>query len=137
MLFLYYAIRGGNTFDLLDKIKTIENYHPFIIYFTGYGVDNPFISEDEVNKYKVNVFLNKPFQEKLTAFLKDYLIEAAIWIEKNSNNEIWIETIEKVKIRINPKNIFCISQSQINSRFKIVHTCVVRSQSGIKVLLTH
>lgn len=56
LLFLDYSIRGGNTFDLLDTIKTIENYHPFIIYFTGYGSDNQFISEDVVYKYNVNIF---------------------------------------------------------------------------------
>jgi len=122
LLFLDYSIRGGNTFDLLDKIKTIENYHPFIIYFTGYGSDNQFISEDVVNKYNVNIFLNKPIQEKLTIFLKDYISKAQIWVDSYKTNEFWIETIKKEKIKISPQNIFCISQSETNPRFKIIHT---------------
>lgn len=122
LLFLDYSIRGGNTFDLLDTIKTIENYHPFIIYFTGYGSDNQFISEDVVYKYNVNIFLNKSIQEKLTNSLQEYIAKAEIWVEKNATNGIWIETIDREKIKILPQNIFCISQSEINSRFKIIHT---------------
>lgn len=122
LLFLDYSIRGGNTFELLDNIKTMQNYNPFIIYFTGYGSDNQFISEDVVYKYNVNIFLNKPIQEKLTNFLNEYIAKAEIWIENNSVNEIWIETIDKEKIKITPQNIFCISQSETNSRFKIIHT---------------
>lgn len=104
-------------------IKTIENYHPFIIYFTGYGIDNQFISEDVVYKYNVNIFLNKPIQEKLTNSLQEYIAKAEIWVEKNSANGIWIATIdrEKIKILLKP-NIFCISQSKIYFRFKIIHT---------------
>ena len=33
LLFLDYSILGGNTFNLLEQIKTIEDYKPFIIYF--------------------------------------------------------------------------------------------------------
>lgn len=121
LLFLDYSIRGGNTFDLLDAIALIDNYNPFIIYFTGYGSDNLFISEDVNNKYKVNIFLNKPIQEKLTENLKNYIKEAENWLKEQSKNEIWIETIEKVKIKICPAAIFCISQSENNPRFKIIH----------------
>lgn len=122
LLFLDYSIRGGNTFNLIEEIKKIENYNPFIIYFTGYGNDNQFISEDVVFKYNVNVFLNKPIQEKLTNHLADYILKAENWIRDNSKNEIWIDTIEKEKIKIIPNTIFCISQSETNSRHKIIHT---------------
>ena len=122
LLFLDYSIRGGNTFELLDEIGKINNYAPFIIYFTGYGSDNPFISEDVVNKYHVNIFLNKPIQEKLTSYLAQYLIKATQWIEWNTATEVWITTIQKQKMKIASKDIFCISQSETNPRFKIIHT---------------
>lgn len=121
LLFLDYSIRGGNTFELLDAIAEISEYNPFIIYFTGYGSENLFISEEIVNRYKVNIFLNKPIQEKLTAQLTAYLSNAEHWIESHHNPGIWITTIDKEKIRIIPQKIFCISQSEINPRFKIIH----------------
>ena len=33
----------------------------------------------------------------------------------------WITTVQKEKMKIVLKNIFCISQSETNSRFKIIH----------------
>jgi two-component system, LytTR family, response regulator len=122
MLFLDYSIRGGNTFDLLDEIKTIENYNPFIIYFTGYGTDNLFISEDVNNKYKVNIFLNKPIQEKFTANLSNYIVEAEKWIKDSTPNELWLPTKDKVKIKIEPSKIICINQPENNPRYKTIRT---------------
>ena len=43
-------------------------------------------------------------------------------VKNNATNETWIETIEKEKIKISPQNIFCVSQSEYNSRYKIIHT---------------
>ena len=62
------------------------------------------------------------FQEKLTSHLFAFLVEAEKYIKNNTNNEIWIETIEKEKIKISPQNIFWVSQSEYNSRYKIIHT---------------
>ncbi|OYU79299.1 MAG: hypothetical protein CFE23_14725 [Flavobacterium sp. BFFFF1] len=121
LLFLDYSIRGGNTFDLLDVIANTPDYRPFIIYFTGYGSENTFISEEIVNRYRVNIFLNKPIQEKLTAHLAQYVQKATQWISTSQNEGVWITSIRKEKIRLIPKNILCISQSETNPRFKIIH----------------
>lgn len=122
MLFLDYAIRGGNTFDLLDEIKSIENYNPFIIYFTGYGADNLSISEQVNNIYKVNIFLNKPIQEKFTKDLSFYLEEAQKWIVLNEKRELWLQTIDKIKVKIEPGKIICINQPENNPRYKTIRT---------------
>jgi response regulator of citrate/malate metabolism len=121
LLFLDYSIRGGNSFDIIDTINQLENYKPYIIFFTAFQNDQPEIPENAVNKYRINKYLVKPIFEKLTSHLKDYLQEATIWLQKNSESEIWIETIynEKVKIQVNA--VVCISLSA-NSRNKIVHT---------------
>jgi len=122
LLFLDYSILGGNTFSLLEQIKTIENYHPFIIYFTAYGSDNTFISEDAINKYSVNKFLNKPIWEKLTENLESFINEAETWINANNNNELWLVTSDKIKIKIEPHTILCINQPENNPRYKTIRT---------------
>lgn len=122
VLFLDYSIRGGNTFELMDEIQKIKDYHPFIIYFTGYGTDNLFISEDVNNKYKVNIFLNKPIQEKLTSNLKQYIFEAEKWIKAFESKDLWLMTKDKIKVKIDPQKIICINQPENNPRFKTVRT---------------
>lgn len=120
LLFLDWEVIGGNTFTLLEKIKNIENYKPYIIYFTGYQNDNPQIPVDIVNKYKVNKYLVKPIFEDLTENLSSYIEEAENQL-KHQNKELWITTIEKQKLKIDANQIVCISQSRANPRNKIIH----------------
>lgn len=122
LLFLDYSILGGNTFCLLEQIKTIENYHPFIIYFTAYGNDNNSISEDVINKYKVNKFLNKPIWEKLTEHLASFIDEAETWILSYTSKELWLLTKDKIRVKIEPQKIVCINQPEKNPRYKIIRT---------------
>jgi CheY-like chemotaxis protein len=122
LLFLDYSILGRNTFNLLEQIKSIDNYNPFIIYFTAYGSDNTFISEDAINKYKVNKFLNKPIWEKLTDYLVDFINEAEAWVLKNENSELWLITSHKIKVKIEPYKIICINQPENNPRYKTIRT---------------
>lgn len=122
LLFLDYSILGGNTFNLLEQIKTIDDYNPFIIYFTAYGSDKDFISEDAINKYRVNKFLNKPIWEKLTEHLVSFIHEAETWIKTNENSVLWLDTTDKIKVKIEPYKIICINQPENNPRFKTIRT---------------
>lgn len=122
LLFLDYSILGGNTFNLLEEIKKIDNYLPFIIYFTAYGSDNDSISEDAINKYRVNKFLNKPIWEKLTSYLNDFIKEAEIWVKNNENFDLWLDTKDKIKVKIEPHKIICINQPENNPRYKTFRT---------------
>lgn len=122
LLFLDYSIIGGNTFSLLEQIKKMDGYNPFIIYFTGYGSDNDFISEDAINRHRVNKFLNKPIWEKLTEHLENFINEAEIWLDSNKNHEIWLFTADKIKIKIDPYKIICINQPENNPRYKTIRT---------------
>jgi len=122
LLFLDYSILGGNTFSLLEQIKTIDDYNPFIIYFTAYGSDKDFISEDAINKYRVNKFLNKPIWEKLTEHLVNFISEAETWIKTNENSVLWLDTTDKIKVKIEPYKIICINQPENNPRFKTIRT---------------
>lgn len=121
LLFLDWEVVGGNTFTLLEKITTIENYSPYIIYFTGYQSDNPQIPVDIVNKYKVNRYLIKPIFEDLTNNLATYINEAEDYLTKQKA-DFWITTIKKEKIKIHSYELLCITQSEVNSRHKIIYT---------------
>lgn len=121
LLFLDWSIRGGNAFSLLEEINAIQDYKPYIIFFTGYQSDNPEIPQEIINKHRVNRYLIKPIWEKLTRHLPEYITEAESLIQDYRKMFFWIETILKEKIRIVPENIICISQSRSNPRNKIIH----------------
>lgn len=121
LLFLDWEVRGGNTFTLLEHIYTLEDYQPYIIYFTGYQNDKPEIPMEIVNKYSVNKYLVKPIFDNLTQHLSEYLLEAEKKSKSSYNDEfIWIENSFGAKEKINPKNIVFISQCLTNSRKKII-----------------
>jgi two-component system, LytTR family, response regulator len=122
LLFLDYSIRGGNSFDLIKVINNIQNYKPYIIFFTAFQNDQPEIPENALNKYHVNKYLVKPIFEKLTNNLHQYILEAEKWLCENQDSFIWIETIAKQKLQIFTKKIICITQSEQNSRHKIIRT---------------
>ncbi|MCC6702279.1 MAG: response regulator [Fluviicola sp.] len=120
LLFLDYSILGGNSFMLLEHLLQVQDYDPYIIFFTGYMSDQPEIAEQILNKYHVDKFLNKPIFQKLTNQLDSILAEA--FLKNNSkkiNQFLWIETIEKLMIQINPELITCFYQS-INPRYKVI-----------------
>lgn len=119
LLFLDWEVRGGNTFTLLEEIYSMENYHPYIIYFTGYQNDKPEIPMEIVNKYQVNKYLVKPIFDNLSNHLSEYIVEAEK-INTHENESFWIENFYGVKEKINPKNIVYISQCENNSRKKIL-----------------
>lgn len=118
LLFLDWSIKGGNAFTLLEEIEKIENYSPYIIFFTGYQNDHPEIPTELINRFKIHKYLVKPIYEKLTENLHQYISEAEL---NGKQKEIWITTSTKQRIRINPENIVCISQSRSNSRNKIIY----------------
>ncbi len=121
LLFLDWEVRGGNTFILLEHLYTLENYNPYIIYFTGYQSDVPEIPVDIVNKYRVDIYLIKPIFDNLTTYLSNYLLEAEQKTQKKiKNRDIWIDTFMGIKEKIHPENIVFISQCNTNSRNKIL-----------------
>lgn len=121
LLMLDYSIRGGNTFDLLRLVESMEGYSPYVIFFTAYLSDQPEIAEDAVNIYKVNKYLNKPIFEKLTQNLKSYIEQAERWLNTEKSSDVWIEKIDKIKVKIEVESIICITQSRSNPRNKIVY----------------
>ncbi|ATA75643.1 MULTISPECIES: response regulator [Capnocytophaga] len=77
MIFSDWSIRGGNAYQILNYISTIENYNPYVIFFTGYQSENPEIPQRIINDFPiVNKYIVKPIYENLTNHLQSYVREA-------------------------------------------------------------
>lgn len=121
LLFLDWSIRGGNTFDLLNEVRLMDGYDPYLIFFTGYQSDRDEIHEKMVNIYRVHRYFSKPIWEKMDLYLVECIKDAVQHRIKAKPNEdcIWLQTIDKQKIKVNPQEIVCINQSE-NPRNKIL-----------------
>lgn len=136
LIFCDWDIIGGSGFEVLQFIKSIIHYHPFIIFNTGFQSDHPDIAEELINTYKPDAFINKPYWQKLKEQLETLLNRAKIKsIEQNKEqNSIWINDERGRKIPICPQHIICILQSEINPRSKIFYTLLF--QKGIELIIT-
>ena len=80
-----------------------------------------FKSINYTQRVKVNKYLVKPVFENLTNHLEEYVLEAEKMFQISPIQELWIENINKEKVKINPDDIICVSQS-LNPQIKIIHT---------------
>lgn len=120
LLFLDWAIKGGNSFQILQRIKSESGYHPYVVFFTGYRSDRREIHEEMVNTHKVHRYFGKPIWEKLDTCLSQCLTEAKEHADRNTVNiPLWIETVEKERVKVFPGDLVCIHQSE-NPRHKIL-----------------
>ena len=98
------------------------NYQPFIIFNTGFQSDHPEISEELINTYKVDAFINKPYWQKLLEQLPSLLTRAEL---KATSNEvvplIWLKAENGQRHRVDVKRITSIVQCPENPRNKLVY----------------
>ena len=122
LIFSDWSIKGGNAFQILNFIKNIQEYCPYIIFFTGYQSEHPEIPQEIMNNYPmVKKYLVKPIYENLTNHLEAYLEEAKHQCDcKPEIKEIFIENEYKQKIKINPQETISIVQCDANPRRKIL-----------------
>lgn len=123
LIFSDWSIKGGNAFQILDFIKEVKNYHPYIIFFTGFQSEHPEIPENMHNRYPwVNKYLRKPIYENLTENLSQYLDEAR---QQHTsffqNRPVFIENELRQQVRIFPGDSVAIFQSEEDPRRKILH----------------
>jgi two-component system, LytTR family, response regulator len=76
LIFMDWNIRGGSTYEVLALINTLKNYHPYIVYFTGFQNDEPEIPQQVFNLHKVDKYFIKPIWEKLSEQLPDIIQQA-------------------------------------------------------------
>jgi len=116
LIFTDWSIRGGNAYQILESISTVENYTPYIIFFTGYQSENPEIPQKIVNHFPiVKKYIIKPIYENLTNHLAEYIEEARLLaLKSGEKKEIWIEDFMQRKFRINPAE--CMAFLQIPDR---------------------
>lgn len=131
LIFTDWSIRGGNAYHILDKIKGIRNYSPYIIFFTGYQSENPEIPQKIFNDYSIMVkkYIIKPIYENLTNHLADYVKEAEQNAEK-PEEEIWIEDYSKRKLKIKPADCMAFLQIPDRPRLKEI---IIRDMPSVIV----
>ena len=120
LIFLDWALQGGSANDVLQHIATLTPYNPYIIFNTGYQIENPEIPQEIINNYKVDKYLMKPFWDKLRTDLATFVQEAELKnLSSNINNyAIWVTNSNKTKQQILVEDIVCICINDENSYFK-------------------
>lgn len=123
LVFLDWALKGGSANDVLQHIIALSPYNPYIIFNTGYQIENPEIPQEIINNYKVDKYLMKPFWDKLRSDLETFVQEAELKSQftKNIENVIWITDTNKTKQKILLANIICISIHKESSYLKEIN----------------
>lgn len=115
LIFIDWALKGGSAYEVLAHITKIPNYHPYIIFNTGYQSENPEIPQEIINNYKIDKYVVKPLWENLRKNLSTYLLEAEKKLEQNTLvKEIWLTDIQKRKVHFNLLDLICICQDAEN-----------------------
>ena len=122
LIFSDWSIVGGNAFQILNEIKLIQNYEPYIIFVTGYQSEHPEIPQEIMNNYPmVKKYIVKPIFENLTENLYHYVEEAKNQHLTNlRNTPVFIENEWRQKIKIVPAESLAIIQCEENPRRKIL-----------------
>lgn len=76
LLFLDWSLAGGSAYEVLDAVRELSGYNPYIVCFTGYQEDNPDIPMTLVNRYHIDKYLIKPIWAHLRSELPHFLEEA-------------------------------------------------------------
>jgi CheY-like chemotaxis protein len=124
LIFCDWDIVGGSGFEVLQHIGQQSDYHPFIIFNTGFQADHPEIAEELINTYKVDAFINKPYWEKLKSQLPELVAQA---LEKakggpfENGSYFWLRLYNGGKVRTNLKHLTAIVQCPHNARNKRVY----------------
>ena len=124
LIFTDWSIRGGNSYPILLHIhQHMEEYTPYIIFFTGYQGENPEIPQVVFNEFPlVKKYLVKPIFQQLTENLSQYVSEAEALAEGEKETPVFIENYLKQSVRVFPKQILCFLQDEQNPRLKVLHT---------------
>lgn len=123
LIFSDWSIKGGNAFQILNFIKEIDGYNPYVIFFTGYQSEHPEIPQEIMNNYPmVKKYLIKPVYEKLTNNLENYLTEAKNhYFSAIQESPVFLENENRQQIKVNPKEIVAVLQCEENPRIKNIH----------------
>lgn len=123
LIFLDWSLNGGSAYQVLDHIQAMHEYHPFIIFNTGFQRDNPEIPQEIMNKYRIDKYLIKPYWENLRLNLSTYLQEAALRFAtySDSNHLVWITDGDGNRIPIDPRQITCIFQHPGEARKRLLY----------------
>ena len=119
LIFIDWSLKGGSAYEVLQFIEHIPNYHPYIIFNTGYQSENPEIPQEIINNYKIDKYVVKPLWENLRKNLSLYLDEAEKKFKANSTaKEIWFTDTNRKKVHANLYDLMWVCQSMENAYYK-------------------
>jgi len=123
LLFLDWGLNGGSAFEVMQSIHQFPDYHPYIIFNTGFQRDNPEIPQELINHYKVDKYLIKPIWENLKLNLPAYLQEAEEKARrpKEAAKKTWLDDISGKKIFADLSQLICICQHPVEPRQRILY----------------
>lgn len=121
LLFLDWGLNGGSAFEIMQHIRTLNQYNPYIIFNTGFQKDNPEIPQELINHYKVDKYIIKPIWENLKEHLASYLLEAEEKTKSGilNSSQIWLEDSKGKKILVDLQQLICICQHPTEPRLRI------------------
>lgn len=136
LLFCDWDLVGGSGFEVLQHVSAMSDYHPYVVFNTGFQADHPEIAEALVNIYRPDTFINKPYWKKLKEQLEQILVAAR---EKHAKGNVvadstWIIAADGRRIQLNRSSIICIVQDTVNPRHKRIYT--PRYSDGLACQLT-
>lgn len=120
LIFMDWDLNGGSAYEVLEHIQNLKNYNPYIIFNTGFQSDNPEIPEEITNRYNVDIYLVKPYWDKLRKNLINYLKEAEIKFQMSGTKslEVWVRDVNNRKMKLPIDKIVCVIKNPNNSRRK-------------------
>ncbi|HQW83271.1 MAG TPA: response regulator [Ferruginibacter sp.] len=123
LLFLDWGLIGGSAFEIMQKTQNMDDYHPYIIFNTGFQKDNPEIPQEIINNYRVDKYLVKPIWEILKQNLSSYLEEAEekTYLVHNAPKKTWLQDIDGRNISVELNKLICICQNPQEPRQRIFY----------------
>lgn len=123
LIFLDWALKGGSAYDILREIENLHEYHPYIIFNTGYQSENPEIPQEIINNFKVDKYLIKPIWENLRINLARYFSEAEQKVKfcPAAKNDVWLTDNTRKYCRVHLPDLACIIQDLKNPHQKIFY----------------
>lgn len=122
LIFCDWDLVGGSGFEVLQFVQQQPNYQPFVIFNTGFQSDHPEISEELINTYKPDAFINKPYWQKLLEQLPSLLTRAELKAcSQQAALQVWLKADNGQRQRIDATLITSVVQCPENPRNKLVY----------------
>lgn len=146
LLFMDWSLAGGSAYEVLDAIRALPDYDPYIICFTGYQGDNPDVPMVLINRYGIDKYIIKPIWAHLREGLP-FFLEAAVQKKEKRRpdhhlKEVWFRDTRNVHHHLAIGKLAAASTCPDDPRCKLLYflekkepVCVRKSWQQLTELL--